>query len=56
MNEFEAALAKSMKFCSNKEVCIFDLKAKFKIWNIPSDYYNKIIDLLIDEKFIDEQR
>ena len=56
MKNFDQDLAKAMHFCSTKEVCIFDIKAKFKKWNVEEELHSQIIFELINEKFIDEQR
>ncbi len=55
-NDFNYALAKAMRFCSTKEVCIWDISKKLNDWKIEPEFHQKIIDNLIDEKFIDETR
>jgi regulatory protein len=45
-----------MKFCSSKEVCIFDIQKKLNDWKIEKSLHNTIIQQLISEKFIDETR
>ncbi|MBN2892563.1 MAG: RecX family transcriptional regulator [Bacteroidales bacterium] len=56
MNNFEQTLSKAMRFCSTKEVCVFDIKTKLKNWGVDNSVSQKIISNLIEEKFIDEQR
>ncbi len=56
MNDFNKALSKAMKYCSKKEVCVFDVLMKLKSWNIEKQYYKQIISNLKKENFINEKR
>lgn len=56
MDEFNVSLTKAMRFCSSKEVCIADIKLKLANWNTNPDFIEEIINSLVDEKFIDEER
>ncbi len=56
MHDFENALSKAMKFCSTKEVCISEITQKLEKWNIDKKHHKKIISILIDEDYINEQR
>lgn len=56
MNDFNNALSKAMKYCSKKEVCVFDVLMKLKSWNIEKQYYEQIISNLKKENFINEKR
>jgi regulatory protein len=55
-NTLKVYLTKAMKFCSSKEVCIFDIQKKLNDWKIEKSLHNTIIQQLISEKFIDETR
>ncbi len=55
-DDFTVALSKAMKYCSTKEVCIYDIKKKLSDWQVKEQYFEKIVDILLNEKFIDEQR
>ena len=45
-----------MAICSKSEKCISDIQKKLQQWEIDEVSAQKIIDCLIAEKFIDEQR
>ncbi len=53
---FKSALDRAMRYCSQRELCISDVNAKLESWGVSSKNKEKIINFLIDEKFIDEQR
>ncbi len=50
------ALIKAQNLCARSEKCKADIRQKLYDWQISSQDINKIIDLLIQEKFIDELR
>ena len=50
------ALNKAAAYCTLCERCISEVKAKLDAWGIEYSSQTKIIDRLIDEKFIDEKR
>ena len=50
------ALNKAAAYCTLCERCISEVKAKLNAWGINSSSQTKIIERLIDEKFIDEKR
>ncbi|WP_372755969.1 regulatory protein RecX [Labilibaculum sp.] len=52
----ESALSKVMFICSRQEKCSFDIRKKLRDWNISSDDQDEIIQSLIDEKFLSEER
>jgi regulatory protein len=54
--ETKKALSKCMALCSKSEKCIADIRKKLDNWLLPESEVQKVIDALIDEKFIDEQR
>ncbi len=45
-----------MAICSKSEKCITDIRKKLEIWQLSDSELQKVIDALVDEKFIDEQR
>lgn len=52
----ESALSQAMFICSRQEKCCFDIRKKLRDWEISCDDQDKIIQSLIDEKFINEER
>lgn len=53
---FEWAMSKCMELASRGEVCSFDIEQKLKRWGLATQDIDKIIDRLIDEKYVDDQR
>ena len=53
---YEQALQRAASLCRTSEHCIYDITNKLKKWGICAPDIDKIIDRLIDEKFIDESR
>lgn len=59
MNEQQDAgkhLKKAMQWCSRAEKCIADVKEKMIQWRTPEAFRESIIQELIDEGFINEER
>ena len=52
----QEAFTKIQKLCSQQEKCIQDVKLKLTSWKIEPGAADKIIKLLIEQKFIDETR
>lgn len=52
----EQALHKVAALCSKAEKCIFDVEKKLIQWEIPQSEIDEIVDYLIKEKFLDEER
>lgn len=52
----ESALSKVMFICSRQEKCCSDIRKKLQDWEISYDDQDKIIQTLLDEKFINEER
>ncbi len=50
------ALQKAMRICSTQEKCTYDILKKFQLWGITRDKSKELIDKLIDDKFIDNER
>jgi len=53
---FRVSLNKSMAQCSHKELCREDIHKKLALWGVTDDDIEKIIEILVKEKFIDETR
>ncbi len=53
---YEKALLKARKICASKEVSVVDIRHKLHDWGVSETDSVKIIQNLLDEKFIDEQR
>lgn len=50
------ALDGARGYCSRKEVCCVEVCKKLSSWHIPEDWHQEILDTLIREKFLDEDR
>jgi regulatory protein len=53
---FDKAREKAMRYCSFQERCQLDLINRFRAWNVEENNWDKILDYLIDENFLNEQR
>ena len=53
---FDELLHKAASYCSISEHCVSEVELKLKTWGLDSDKTNLIIDRLIDEGFINENR
>lgn len=49
-------LSKAQNICSKKEMCIFDISKKLRIWEATEIEKEDIIQSLLNDKFIDERR
>ena len=54
--EFKAALSKAMQICSRREMCISDIETKLELWGVTNTDASKIINTLLKENFINEER
>lgn len=52
----EQALQQLMDRCAKAEVCISDAQRLMQRWQVPTDDRQSVIDTLIKERFIDEER
>jgi len=50
------ALEKAQYLCAQKEKCIEDIKHKFYQWGVNKCDFESLINSLIEDKFIDEER
>lgn len=53
---FEQALQRAASLCSGSEHCISDIEEKLHRWGVTKADVKRVIDTLIDEKYIDEIR
>lgn len=53
---YKTALTKAMALCSRSEHCIDDIRSKLGSWGIGESDSLKIINILVRENFINEQR
>ena len=53
---FEEALFKASALCSGSEHCISDIREKLYRWGVDKDDFDRIVDRLVDERYIDEGR
>lgn len=52
----DQALSRLQALCSASEQCSFDLVQKLRRWKLPADIADKIIRLLEEQRFIDDER
>jgi regulatory protein len=52
----EKALAKAQNICAKQEKCKADIRKKLYEWKTPAEDIENILDKLVDDKFIDENR
>ena len=52
----DAALSKVQFICSRQEKCCYDIRKKLQDWNVSTEEQDDIIQSLIEDKFIDEER
>jgi regulatory protein len=53
---FKTALSKAMRHCSLREICCSDIENRLETWGIHGSDCQKIIEILIQENFINEER
>lgn len=54
--QYREALEKLLKICSQQEKCTYDIRMKLKSWNVNPDDSEKILKILIKERYIDDSR
>jgi regulatory protein len=54
--KYRQALTRAMSFCSESERCRSDVVAKLRLWDLPEEEIEKVLEYLIKEKFLDEER
>lgn len=53
---FGQAYRKAADYCAAQDRCVSEMKLKIRSWEIDSEYYDLIINQLIDDGFLDEKR
>lgn len=53
---YKEAVAKASELCSHAEKCSYDLELKCRDWQLSREETTRLINFLIQEKFIDQQR
>lgn len=53
---YEKALERVVKQCSIREVCVFDARAMLNRWGASSDDIERVLEWLVVQKFIDDER
>jgi regulatory protein len=54
--DFGQAYRKAADYCAAQDRCISEMKLKIRSWDIDYEFYDQIINQLIDEGFLDEKR
>ena len=52
----DQVLDKMAKYCAYQERCVKDVKDKLKTFDIPQEEKTKILDYLLDNRFVDDER
>ncbi len=50
------AILKAQNLCAGQEKCVFDIRKKLFDWKLPANNHDKVVDLLLKDKYIVEQR
>jgi regulatory protein len=53
---YKASLTKAMSLCAGREHCIEDIRNKLSAWGVDNAGTDKIINTLLKENFINEER
>ena len=54
--DVKKALSRAAAYCSRQERCVYDVKRKLEAWEVDPEKFGAIIETLVKEKFIDEER
>ena len=52
----DQVLDKMAKYCAYQERCVKDVRDKLKTYEIPQEDRDKILDFLLDNRFVDDDR
>ena len=52
----DQVLDKMAKYCAYQERCLKDVRDKLKTFNLPQEEKNKILDYLLDNRFVNDER
>lgn len=55
-NEFKAVLHRAADYCSRMERSSGQVRKKMKEWEVPDSWVLKILDMLLEQKFVDDAR
>ena len=53
---YDRALEKAMRYCSYQERCLLDMEKRFFAGNVKKEDWDKLIDYLIADNFLNETR
>ena len=53
---YDRALEKALWYCSFQERCIFDVENRFRVWNVKREDWDKIMDVLLEQNYLNEKR
>lgn len=53
---YDRALHKAMYYCAYQERCLLDMENRFEAWRVKTADRDRIIDYLIAENYLNEQR
>jgi regulatory protein len=53
---YQKALEKAMRYCVYQERCILDVENRLLAWGLVKSDWDKLIDTLIDQDFLNESR
>lgn len=54
--DYQKALEKAMRYCVYQERCILDVENRLLAWGLPKSDWDKLIDKLIEQDFLNENR
>ncbi len=54
--DYKTALSKAMAICSKKEYCKAEIVQKLQKWNLEEKHINSLINKLLEDNFINEER
>ena len=52
----DQVLDKMAKYCAYQERCVKDVRNKLKTYDIPQEYRDKILEFLLDNRFVNDER
>ena len=56
MDDFNHWLAKAMRYCAYQDRSIYEIKQKMNEWAVPENRQSALIEALISDRFLDENR
>ena len=54
--DYQKALEKAMRYCVYQERCVLDVENRLLAWGLSKSDWDKLIDALIDQDFLNENR